>query len=447
MNLFKKVLSLFLAVLVLLGTVPLISLPAYAADNASTGGYGDGGANGGWYDARNSMPGAFWKASIYVRLNDNNTTNDTTRLDNSKQWQKLGDSIYIHWDETYFKTLLKGNVLFTQSNKVEYLKDSSTPGGNTRFDKAGNYTTSPTYLIDENAEPVPGLYDGKPKTQLNAVKSYFGNTDTLKNIITKATNKDSVMGAIGDINFTLDGVTMKGNRWQTSGRIDYAHGATVRLQPGAFGLSGDTSRNGVAYTVVYEPVIVVNLKQGTSYDGAGGFSGYRKLAFTPTELAIAQVKGKLNMKRAGQNMNNAYRLSFPSSVYLESSWFGYTSWNKFKGGYDDTGTSDQNIYSYGGWGMRYLGRYDYVMQDFSASVVAPKITVTSKDVTVSFYLHKNSTTVKSTDLRGGVALVLAGLKARGTTKVTNIEYILRGYENIDKKLNKLGANIQIEEGE
>ena len=33
------------------------------------------------------------------------------------------------------------------------------------------------------------------------------------------------------------------------------------------------------------------------------------------------------------------------------------------------------------------------------------------------------------------------------TKVTNIEYILRGYENLDKKLNKLGANIQIEEGD
>ena len=59
----------------------------------------------------------------------------------------------------------------------------------------------------------------------------------------------------------------------------------------------------------------------------------------------------------------------------------------------------------------------------------------------------SGTTVKSTDLRGGVALVLAGLKARETTKVTNIEYILRGYENIDKKLSKLGANIQIKEGE
>ena len=55
--------------------------------------------------------------------------------------------------------------------------------------------------------------------------------------------------------------------------------------------------------------------------------------------------------------------------------------------------------------------------------------------------------VKSTDLRGGAALVLAVLSCKGTTKITNIEYILRGYENLDKKLNKLGANVYIEEGD
>lgn len=59
----------------------------------------------------------------------------------------------------------------------------------------------------------------------------------------------------------------------------------------------------------------------------------------------------------------------------------------------------------------------------------------------------SGTNVKSTDLRGGVAMVLASLRARGISKVSNIEYILRGYENIDKKLNLLGANIKIEEGE
>ncbi len=53
--------------------------------------------------------------------------------------------------------------------------------------------------------------------------------------------------------------------------------------------------------------------------------------------------------------------------------------------------------------------------------------------------------VQSTDLRGGMALVLAGLVAKGTTKVEKIEYILRGYENIDLKLNSLGANIERKE--
>lgn len=51
--------------------------------------------------------------------------------------------------------------------------------------------------------------------------------------------------------------------------------------------------------------------------------------------------------------------------------------------------------------------------------------------------------VTSTDLRGGAALILAGLVAKGRTTVTNIEYILRGYEKLDEKLNALGANIKL----
>ena len=49
--------------------------------------------------------------------------------------------------------------------------------------------------------------------------------------------------------------------------------------------------------------------------------------------------------------------------------------------------------------------------------------------------------VIATDLRGGASMVLAGLVAKGTTRIDNIEYILRGYENLDEKLNSLGAKI------
>ena len=49
--------------------------------------------------------------------------------------------------------------------------------------------------------------------------------------------------------------------------------------------------------------------------------------------------------------------------------------------------------------------------------------------------------VSATDLRAGAALVLAGLIADGTTEVHEINHVLRGYENFDKKLRNLGADI------
>ncbi|MBE7007990.1 MAG: UDP-N-acetylglucosamine 1-carboxyvinyltransferase [Ruminococcaceae bacterium] len=49
--------------------------------------------------------------------------------------------------------------------------------------------------------------------------------------------------------------------------------------------------------------------------------------------------------------------------------------------------------------------------------------------------------VRCTDLRGGAALVLAGLQAEGTTRISELEHIDRGYESIERKLALLGAKI------
>ena len=50
--------------------------------------------------------------------------------------------------------------------------------------------------------------------------------------------------------------------------------------------------------------------------------------------------------------------------------------------------------------------------------------------------------VKATDLRAGAALVMAGLVAKGTTRVFDIFHIDRGYSNLVEKLTKLGADIK-----
>ncbi len=55
--------------------------------------------------------------------------------------------------------------------------------------------------------------------------------------------------------------------------------------------------------------------------------------------------------------------------------------------------------------------------------------------------------VMASDLRASAALVLAGLAARGTTRVNRIYHIERGYVRIDEKLRAVGADIQRREGD
>ena len=47
----------------------------------------------------------------------------------------------------------------------------------------------------------------------------------------------------------------------------------------------------------------------------------------------------------------------------------------------------------------------------------------------------------SPDIRAGVALLIAALSAKGTSIIHNVEQIDRGYEDIDIRLNQLGAKI------
>lgn len=50
--------------------------------------------------------------------------------------------------------------------------------------------------------------------------------------------------------------------------------------------------------------------------------------------------------------------------------------------------------------------------------------------------------VKATDLRAGAAMIIAGLIAEGTTEITDIYHIDRGYENFEEKFVNLGGDIQ-----
>lgn len=54
----------------------------------------------------------------------------------------------------------------------------------------------------------------------------------------------------------------------------------------------------------------------------------------------------------------------------------------------------------------------------------------------------NGAEVAATDLRAAAALILAGLRAKGRTKVTHLEYLDRGYYKFHEKLQKLGGDVE-----
>ena len=56
--------------------------------------------------------------------------------------------------------------------------------------------------------------------------------------------------------------------------------------------------------------------------------------------------------------------------------------------------------------------------------------------------HNNMT---SPDIRAGIAMLIAAMSAEGTSKIDHIDQIDRGYENIEQRLNALGAHIRREE--
>ena len=83
-------------------------------------------------------------------------------------------------------------------------------------------------------------------------------------------------------------------------------------------------------------------------------------------------------------------------------------------------------------------RYKYVQE---LNRMGAKIKVEGRSAIIKGTKRIQGANVVATDLRGGAALVLEALNAKGVTEIDNIHYILRGYERIEEKLKKIGAKI------
>lgn len=85
------------------------------------------------------------------------------------------------------------------------------------------------------------------------------------------------------------------------------------------------------------------------------------------------------------------------------------------------------------------GRFQYVDELLRMGAT---IRVEGRSAIVKGLEKLSGASVAAPDLRGGAALVLAGLRAEGVTNIENVNHIDRGYESMERKLQALGADIE-----
>ena len=83
-------------------------------------------------------------------------------------------------------------------------------------------------------------------------------------------------------------------------------------------------------------------------------------------------------------------------------------------------------------------RYKYTQELIR---MGAKITIEGRTAIIKGVRRLYSANVKATDLRGGAALVMAALSTKGESKVENIEYILRGYDNFESKIQNIHGSM------
>jgi UDP-N-acetylglucosamine 1-carboxyvinyltransferase len=84
-------------------------------------------------------------------------------------------------------------------------------------------------------------------------------------------------------------------------------------------------------------------------------------------------------------------------------------------------------------------RFRYVDQ---LTLMGADIQVDGKMAVITGVEKLVSAPVKATDLRAGAAMIIAGLMAEGTTEITDIGHIDRGYEDVVQKFSSLGGDIK-----
>ena len=350
----KRSLVSFLLILIVLFN----SNTVFADDNA-TGGDGEvTTATRAFYRYSEYM----YKVSVYVGLS--NLVNTQSPI---WDYQMIGNApIYVK--PTLFST--PSNLFYGLYSKSDIL--------------AGNSFTAinDAKIFTDNPPPIPITNGGS----VSALKSYFGDTNTLNILINQFADQRGTTreGLVQNITFNINGVSQQ-------------------LPPDqVLPVAVDGKyKNKVPWVVIYEPVIIAYLKDNKT-----------KLAFTATEYALAQKLGYFNFKHSsnGEDIASMTEENLPNSVVLESEWFGYKPYSPLDPGVK---WSLDRIIQGGGWGMRFLSSYGSGYDDemnYGSNDTFDYTYRTDTDVISSVWVHSNDPAVFITpDDRAYVTFTVNGV--------------------------------------
>jgi hypothetical protein len=292
----KRIITLLISVLMI-----LVSVPVFADDNADSGEgeTGDALEDKGFYRSSEYM----YKVSIYVASSD-----DADEYSALGQWHKLGTNP-VYMKPSSFT--LPSGVLGSSGNKIDYQNGQALQ------------PITINQVLTHDPPPIPITHGGN----IEAVKSYFGDTNTLNALIDYIAYQDGTTreALVSSYTFAIGDESVSGE--------------PERILP----VKEDGEyQNEVAWLIVYEPVVITYLKDRTTV-----------LAFTATEYALAQQLGYFNFRGGsdGQYVSGMTHSDLPNSVFLEESWFGYPVTPALA---DDVYWDLSRIIQGGGWGMRML---------------------------------------------------------------------------------------------
>ena len=209
----KRILTIILLMATLLSA---FSIAAFADDKAQSGsGDTEGAASGyAWYNTRQFL----WKVTLFVGKTDQASKSSSLTDD----FHRIGTIVLKRagWE-------VDSSVKFGSGTKVDYYSGEPM-----------TLDASPKIVSDDNCPKIPIVCNG----DIGKVKKYFGSTGTMSTVLNaiaedKGTTKESMLK---ELRFTI------GGRSQTNWDLS-------NLDP-----NGTSNR--VPWVIVYEPMVVLNLK-------------------------------------------------------------------------------------------------------------------------------------------------------------------------------------------